>query len=116
MRQRSVIAQTGQVWKTYVGLAGATLGVVATILIGITQHRPATQDIGSFIGRRIGVVITFASTLYLCLAVRCPKCGARWVWMALLKWHSPRWLRSLSSCPKCHFSGRAGGKRDRGPT
>jgi hypothetical protein len=44
--------------------------------------------------------------LWLCLAVRCPRCKARLVWIAAREypiggWLS--WLLELTSCPRCGF-------------
>ena len=111
MAQRSIVARTGQAWKYYVGLFGALLGVMASILVVLTQRPTAERTVGSFLKLQIGAVVTVASVLYLCLADRCPRCGARWFWKALRRWRGSRWLRSLSNCPTCHYSGQGGPRR-----
>jgi len=54
-------------------------------------------------GALLAAIVAAVAT---CLVVRCPKCGARWVWMSVSQhnittWLS--WLHSLDECPKCGF-------------
>ena len=55
------------------------------------------------------VVAAFVVALWLCLAIRCPRCKARIVWIAVHehatgKWLS--WLLTLTTCPRCNFDPR----------
>jgi hypothetical protein len=51
-----------------------------------------------------GLLIAASGLSFLCLAVKCPSCKARWAWIALStqgigKWLD--WLSRLNECPKC---------------
>jgi hypothetical protein len=100
MLESSVIKRTGQLWKI-----GATICVVlvggALLFYGIATDA-SKGDGGSWIV--VGIVLTAAGLLYACITVRCPRCGARWVWMAVRERSSSTygtWLVALSACPKC---------------
>jgi hypothetical protein len=52
------------------------------------------------------VVAAFISGIWLCLAIRCPRCQARIVWIAVREqgvggWLL--WLLALTKCPRCSF-------------
>src|SRR6266545_452903 len=55
-----------------------------------------------------GMVLTLGGLLFACIGVRCPKCRARWVWMAVSERCSTTygtWLIALSACPRCGDDG-----------
>jgi len=45
--------------------------------------------------------------VYLFLAVQCPQCGARWIWMAANG--KLKGLVILDRCPKCGYAGMNSG-------
>jgi hypothetical protein len=52
------------------------------------------------------VVATLLVGLWLCLAIRCPRCQAKIVWIALCEQgagHWLVWLLALTKCPRCNF-------------
>ena len=51
-----------------------------------------------------GVTVGLGGMILACVAISCPKCGARWLWQALRKQKSSNWLswlHSQESCPAC---------------
>lgn len=50
------------------------------------------------------VALGLGAFTFECLSVRCPDCGARWMWMAVRRQSVGQWLRwltTLSACPTC---------------
>jgi hypothetical protein len=89
-------------WKVYlmVGIIG-----VSAYLLALGRTRLDWVSPREAIGFQIASLIVFiASQVYICIAVRCPTCGARWVYMSLgatiwSKWVD--WLVKLERCPRC---------------
>lgn len=61
--------------------------------------------------------LAMLGVLAAAIAIRCPVCGMRWVWHAISKLHSNKWLPwliDLEACPGCgireHPAGRARSK------
>ena len=89
-------------WKlglAALALAVAGIGMVLgeTILSSISADRYVAVMMSS-------VVIGLGSLVFACVALRCPCCQARWVWMAVsgqapIEWLP--WLMSLVQCPRC---------------
>src|SRR3989442_13938875 len=102
MFQVSIIRHSGQMWKLHVAtLALAVSGIgMVTSKIQINSISPI-QFAGTMIG---SVVVGLAALVFACSSVRCPRCGARWVWMAVSgEGHEAwvRWLSNLRRCPQC---------------
>ena len=102
MFQNSIIRHSGQMWKLHLatlGLAISGIGMVAA-KVEINSMSPA-----HFAEAMIGsVLVGLAAIAFACGSVRCPRCGARWVWMVVNgEAHDAwvRWLSDLRRCPKC---------------
>ena len=95
-----MLARSGQLWK----VVGATCAVFlggAALLYGVASD---TADRAGLLWIVAGMLLAFGGLTFACAAVRCPKCGARWVWMAVSQRSSSEygtWLVALSRCPKC---------------
>jgi DNA-directed RNA polymerase subunit RPC12/RpoP len=58
----------------------------------------------------VGIGLGLGAGLITCLAVRCPRCSARWLWMAVSEQSHTRylkWLAELNACPRCGYPGTA---------
>jgi hypothetical protein len=111
MRRYSVIAQSDQTWKVIVGLVlligGAVIGASVTFL---PYLRAVASDFGQFYNvRALSTAVAAVGFAYLCIAIRCPKCGAKWIWMAVSGKLGARSLDALvllNRCPTCGYAGR----------
>jgi hypothetical protein len=91
----SVVTKTRQSWKFVVGEITTVIGAVALVL-GLGHGRPVVA-----LG---GLLVGLLSTITTWLSIRCPKCRAPWLWMAVstqkhLQWLD--WLYEQKVCPKC---------------
>ena len=100
MLENSVLARSGQLWKVLGAICAISVGGAA-LLYGVISN---TADGGGLLWIVTGMLLTFGGLAFACLRVRCPKCGARWVWMAVSQQNSREygtWLITLPHCPKC---------------
>jgi hypothetical protein len=100
MYEESVIRKTGQWWKLILAFGGILAGGV--LMFGGQLMLASTQK--AIFPIIAGVFLGIASFIYGCFAIRCPNCGARWVWLGISGKSPGRWLDWLlnqSSCPKC---------------
>ena len=94
MFERSVIKTTGQWWKALAGFAGLMAGT-ALLFAGFSFGIVLVP---------IGFAIGLGSAIFAVAAIRCPRCGNRWVWSAMRTQASDSWLAWLlarSECPEC---------------
>jgi cytochrome b subunit of formate dehydrogenase len=107
MFRGSLLAQTGQLWKLVVGLLVAAAG------FGIMFYGLQTR-LTSF--RLSGAAIALCAFAGICLAVRCPSCGRRWVWNAVRTQEHLQWvnaLRTQRTCEGCGFPDASGHRENR---
>lgn len=105
MATRSWIVCTGQLWK----LGLFYLMILTTImLIGAFILAVNGYVISSFAGRfelAISFILLGASSLaWLCLSIRCPRCGKKPVWGILKTADVNSWLvklHAIERCPEC---------------
>ena len=90
MLDNSIIKNTGQSWKLTV--------VVAALLAG--SLAPAFPASG--LSWTAGTVIAVAGYIYGLVLIRCPSCGARWFWDALMNPDVYKAVFKGSDCPNCH--------------
>lgn len=107
MPGKELIQRTGQSSKVRIGFACGLVAValVATIpLIGET----VTATVGLLIVSA-AFVLAFLGFFYTCSSVRCPSCGARWLWlMASKRYGDPEhWNFTRDSCNVCGETGRS---------
>ena len=96
-----LIVRTGQAPKLAAGIALLLGGFVlmlsgALLLEPLTMAKLLSLSIATFI-------LGAAGFAYLCLAIRCPDCGARWLWLlASRRPGSPAHFDFRSDrCPLC---------------
>ena len=105
MFNTSVIKKTGQIWK---GAASAALviGGFLVMMVGLltlSSGRPSVT-FGLAIA---GIMLGAAGFIFACASVRCPKCGARWLWLAIRYQPAGLWLlwvMNQQRCPTCNYS------------
>jgi predicted RNA-binding Zn-ribbon protein involved in translation (DUF1610 family) len=99
----NLIRRSGQTWN--IAVAGLCL-LVAAIATGLAQI--GLQSVGTALEwtALIGAVSGLGALVFGSLAVRCPDCGARWVWMAVSERDHNEWmpwLLTLHACPRCGY-------------
>jgi len=55
-----------------------------------------------------GLLIGLVGFVYCCLAIRCPQCGQRWYWQALME-NKLGWVKRLLHQSKCQSCGYGSG-------
>ena len=100
----SVVAKSGQAWKL---VAGGSVLVIAGCVLAWGLWGGGSTKIAAW-----ALLVGLLSMPATWFALRCPKCGARWLWMAVSKQKSLQWLDWLYAqkvCPRCgHDPGREG--------
>jgi hypothetical protein len=96
----SVVYKTHQSWKLRVMYVGSFLsvGIVlgAILLFGAESGKEITLSYG------FGALVSLVS-LVMPFTIRCPTCGARWMWLAAKQPHGQwlKWLQAQKVCPSC---------------
>ena len=105
MAARSWIVSTGQLWKLglFYSMMLAALVLIVAFILAVNGYM-----IAGFAGRfelAITFILVGASSLFwLCLSIRCPRCGKRPVWGILKTVDINTWLVKLhvmERCPEC---------------
>lgn len=105
MVTRSWMVSTGQLWK----LGLFYLMLVATLALIVAFIFAVNGITLSAFGGRFELAISFillgaSSLLWLCFAIRCPRCGKRPVWGMLKTVDVNTWLiklHTMERCPEC---------------
>ena len=108
VHRRSIIVESGQLWKVIGGLLLLIIGAAVGIAVSFIPYlRTDVMVSGRFNSlQAISTVAAAAGFVYLCMRVRCPRCGAKWVWMAVngrLGAGSLHALVTLDRCPRCRY-------------
>jgi hypothetical protein len=107
MFERSILAISGQLARATISLVLFLAGGLLTIVgsLGWVSSSAVTQ----FALATAGIVIALGAGIYAATSIRCPKCGARWVWLAVSKSHASSWMATLlgrDKCPVCDWIGK----------
>jgi len=92
--ENNVIATTGQSWKIGAGLV-VTLGSVAAMYWGLNNLETPGTNL-PILFAAISPFAALGAFALLAAAVRCPECGARWIWRAVSRQSSDKWLPWLA--------------------
>jgi predicted RNA-binding Zn-ribbon protein involved in translation (DUF1610 family) len=100
-----LIDRTHQAWKLHAANVGVALAIALHVVArwfvpGITGRELAVCSGASALIAAVSLFIFFG-------AVRCPACGAKWVWRAVRQ-RAGRWLEWLHEqqvCPVCGSMG-----------
>src|SRR5918993_5007121 len=88
----NLIRRSGQTWKIAVG--GLCL-VVAAIATGLAQLDPPPFGTAPEWTALVSAVFGLGAVVFGSRAVRCPDCGARWVWIAVSERDHNEWIQWL---------------------
>jgi len=87
--KNSIIGRTGQWWKVIIGMVALLVGSIA----------PLFESSGiSVISGTVLAVVGYGFTVAM---VRCPDCGERWFWKALVDAGLYKPLFTKPECPAC---------------
>lgn len=96
MFDQSVIKKTGQSWKAWLSCV-TVIGGGASTFYGLSYGSLLFPVL-------IGIVLVGFGLVFACTAIRCPSCGARWVWLGFKGQNAMQWLPWLlnqAECPVC---------------
>lgn len=100
-----LIRRTGQSTKLWTGfgifLAGGMILLAANLLI---NRISLLQYVVTAIA---GMLVSLGAFFYLCFAIECPKCGARWVMLMVIRAPGSPEHMSLArdQCSRCGYFG-----------
>ena len=83
------------------------------MMLGFAALVYGVNNLDRFFGLKIlcgGIGLGLGAALITCLAVRCPRCSARWLWRAVSEQSHTRflkWLAEQTACPQCGYPGTA---------
>jgi hypothetical protein len=107
----SIIAKSDQIRKVAIGLilliGGGATGAIVTLLLA-DPHGAFANNQGMYDAQAVSTGLALAGFVYLCMRVRCPQCGAKWIWMGVtgrLRPKSLDTLVTLERCPTCGYAG-----------
>jgi hypothetical protein len=111
IRSESALFRTGQVWKFWLMPIGTILGAV--ILLWTEAHKNSLSGSEFFMALIFSVLVEAISLIFPIIGIRCPRCGARWLWIAVSRSGNDKWFHQLfqTSCPSCGFNGEIPIKR-----
>jgi hypothetical protein len=102
-----LIDRTHQAWKLYTANVSVVVALVVHAVPRWLLHGTPSRAIAAFAG--VSAAIAAFSVYLFFRAVRCPVCGAKWVWRAVRqrpgRWLD--WLREQQVCPVCGSNGEA---------
>jgi DNA-directed RNA polymerase subunit RPC12/RpoP len=95
------LKRTHQLSAFWAGCA-ATIGGVLLIPLALVEAVPRPPFVAL-----AGIVLGNAGFAWLCVAIRCPQCGARIFWRAVTKHETESWFAegglTEDSCPHCGY-------------
>jgi hypothetical protein len=92
-----LVSETGQVWKWNLAVVLAVVSIGGPKVAARWLNIPLWIDFWSpFVG--------LGGFAFACFSIRCPKCGANWLWDTVFgkdvrKWEECFW--NLEECPSC---------------
>ena len=99
-----VIVRTGQGRKAALALVGLIVGAVLSFFASAFPHLDHST-IG-VIFDLLGIAAALGCFFFACRSIRCPACRTQWVWDAVRRQSSTRWLSALleaRACPACGY-------------
>lgn len=105
-----IISKTGQLPRLAIGLGLLAMGgLVNVISIGLTGSGSITTDSWLVKLQLPAALLALAGFVFLCMAIKCPNCGAKWIWMAVSGKLGSRSLDSVADLSACRVCGYSGG-------
>ena len=92
-----LMRRKGQLVKYWLGIFLVTVSCVVSIVEPIVINRLTPSDLALL------TIMGGVGLVYLCVAIRCPDCGARWFWlMASTRTGDPlHWNMMSDRCTSC---------------
>lgn len=103
-----LLERTGQLGKFRIGFAVVFIGGAFIFFAGFLIGKVSTAVFMAV--STLGLFVGFGGMIYLCNAIRCPTCHARWVWLLASKRREDplHWSFNDAACPVCGHSGESG--------
>lgn len=110
MRSRSVIARSNQNWKLILGVTLLIGGAFTDAIVSfvVLLRRSVVNNNWLYDLQAASTALAAAAFVYLCVGIRCPQCGSKWIWMGVTGKLNPKsldTLLTLERCPTCGHSG-----------
>ena len=110
LQKESFIGRTGQVWKLGTSFAVTALSavVIAVVVIAWSSSSARPERLKALVVPIGATLLGIGASAWSCLAIRCPKCGFRFLWKSVSTESSDLWLLaviSLTRCEECSFDG-----------
>ena len=102
MFEKSLIVRSGQSWKIVLAIVVAIGGCV-TMVWGPRVPLDASSYLGTALGLG-GALVALLSWIFACATVRCHRCRAPWLWLAVSQKSVSEWafwFMTLDACPRC---------------
>jgi hypothetical protein len=101
MAGMTILQRSAQQWKLYLGVLLMLTGAAATARGPSIEPGPVWPLL-TIVG---GLTLTFGAGIWLVRSVRCPRCSARWLWMAATGESAGRLLSGLFTSTQCSVCG-----------
>ena len=103
---KSFVEATGQLRRLRASVW--IIVVLGFLLVVLIKQMAAQADMSTalFVSMLITLTAQIAVATWACITIRCPRCRARLIWMAVRQQSMSRWmnwLRTQTTCPVCHF-------------
>jgi hypothetical protein len=100
----SVIVRSGQRWKALILLCGFLLSAFFLIAgFALFSEEGVTPALCLVL---LGAGTFACSMLFACSSIRCPHCGARWIWIAITRADAVNWIFFLVAQRVCQTCDR----------
>jgi hypothetical protein len=103
-RHDSILYKTGQAWKFWFMPFGVAVGIIP--FLEAEQIKDSGQNHLFIVFLLLSICIEIISLVLPATMIRCPRCGARWYWLAIARQNNGSWYDRLFSrnCPICNLS------------
>jgi hypothetical protein len=102
MVNTSIIVKSGQLWK---GAVSAAMILLGGLCAALCFAFPRLGGSDSALVMNSGFLMVLCGMLYGTMSIRCPRCGTRWVSLAIRQSSATSWIEWLltrSQCPVCN--------------
>ncbi|MBT8078778.1 MAG: hypothetical protein KJO31_09365 [Gammaproteobacteria bacterium] len=102
---KDLLARSGQTGKFMSGFVLVLIGGAIVFISGLLIGRASSALYA--LSSSLGVAIGLGGFVYLCVAIRCPDCGAKWIWLMASKRRGDplHWGWQNAACPVCGYAG-----------
>jgi hypothetical protein len=102
----SVLHRTGQAWKFWIMPLCVMISVL--LVFGAQWYKDLLPERWYRIAVYCGLVASLVGVAFPAIGIRCPRCGAHWLWLAMTKGDAATWWDRLvrqQACSRCGFRG-----------